>query len=341
MKIKYLLSKILFLVILTIIISGITNVSALRLNKNIKNGYVYSEGGYYCVTGNEDTCSTFIQNEWAKAYPVGTPIKYDLGGSLGIHNFNVISDDNEYIEMLSQGNLGLKEISYRAMIKAIYYNFIDNQDILTYEKRIYSGLVLNYSSDGLYSLSDGYSITLEENQKGRPLTVSEVLGFCEKTGKCPKWLQTEESSSYYWLAGTVKKIDDPLRDNLIEKPYPNSPCMKGTEIKYCSAYPEVGNPEEINVRSVIKIKKFENGETNADDTTTSEGTSSNNSTINNGTNSGNSTTTDKKGSQTVDVKDTLKIAYLGYCIGTVILILGSMIIFQTYRKSKKEIKIVD
>lgn len=49
----------------------------------------------------------------------------------------------------------------------------------------------------------------------------------------------------------------------------------------------------------------------------------------------------KKGSQTVDVKDTLKTAYVGYCIGSITLILGIMIIYQTYRKSKKEIEIVE
>lgn len=56
-------------------------------------------------------------------------------------------------------------------------------------------------------------------------------------------------------------------------------------------------------------------------------------------NSATETPTNKEGSQTVEVKDTFKTAYIGYCIGTIILILGIMVVYQSYRKDKKEIQI--
>lgn len=41
----------------------------------------------------------------------------------------------------------------------------------------------------------------------------------------------------------------------------------------------------------------------------------------------------------VKVSDSLKVAYLGYFIGTIILVLGIMVIYQSYRKDKKIVKI--
>lgn len=48
-----------------------------------------------------------------------------------------------------------------------------------------------------------------------------------------------------------------------------------------------------------------------------------------------------KSGQIVDVKDTLKASYIGYCLGTIILILGIMVLYQEHRKGKIEIKIRD
>ncbi|MCI8346457.1 MAG: hypothetical protein HFJ12_00725 [Bacilli bacterium] len=49
----------------------------------------------------------------------------------------------------------------------------------------------------------------------------------------------------------------------------------------------------------------------------------------------------KKSDQIVDVKDTFKASYIGYCLGTIILILGIMVLYQEHRKGKIEIKIRD
>lgn len=46
-----------------------------------------------------------------------------------------------------------------------------------------------------------------------------------------------------------------------------------------------------------------------------------------------------KNNQIVNVKDTLKASYIGYCLGTVVLILGIMVLYQEQRKGKMEIKI--
>lgn len=42
------------------------------------------------------------------------------------------------------------------------------------------------------------------------------------------------------------------------------------------------------------------------------------------------------GNQTAKVGNTLKIAYIGMCLECTILVLGIMVLYQTFRKSKKE-----
>ena len=46
------------------------------------------------------------------------------------------------------------------------------------------------------------------------------------------------------------------------------------------------------------------------------------------------TDTNNKGNQTVKVADTLKTAYIGYCIGIIVLIVGIAVLVQFYRKNK-------
>ena len=41
-----------------------------------------------------------------------------------------------------------------------------------------------------------------------------------------------------------------------------------------------------------------------------------------------------QGDQTVKVADTLKTAYIGYCIGIIVLIVGIAVLVQFYRKNK-------
>lgn len=48
---------------------------------------------------------------------------------------------------------------------------------------------------------------------------------------------------------------------------------------------------------------------------------------------------ENKNNQIVDVQDTLKTSYIGYCLGTIILVMGIMVVYQYMKKDEIEVKI--
>lgn len=106
---------------------------------------------------------------------------------------------------------------------------------------------------------------------------------------------------------------------------------------------------DATILPVVEVKKFGESvqsnpsDNNSDNTITNGDTTTNNDNgnVNSSKNNSNKITTSKtdtKGGQTVKVDDTFKTAYIGYCIGSIILILGIVVMYLTYRKSSKEIQ---
>lgn len=299
------LIKILFLGVFTMCVFNTKNAYALELNKNIKSVHAYSEGTqYYCITGNESNCRGLIQDEWKNAYDVGTPIEYDLGmdsqgNNIGLAHFNVISDDNEYIEMLSQNTY--QDAEYVHKDSAVGYTFGQHLTNTLNFNQVYN----NIACDSTNTCYQRYSEKVTSNL--RFLTFKEAidLGCNENEDSCKAFLKISNDKGY-WLAG--KYIDGITNYD--------APIIMGRKIMHQAAFNE-GATYRASLRPIIRIKKFE------DEISTNDADSNNK--------------TDTKSGQTVKVEDTFKTAYIGYCIGSIILILGIAVMYQTYRKSKAEI----
>lgn len=308
------------------------NVDAANvINKNIKAVYEYNESGdNLCITGEESTCKSIAPT----TYQEGTIVKYAVNDSEEKY-FYVLNDDGETLTMQQRENTVYKAAWYSSFdntkgpltilesleAATIVWSNVNSQTYTMgttiFKDNAYTGCTINGCDRNIYTLEN-------RTAKVRMITMQELisLGCSENIQTCPKWVYNylNQSTSY---GGT--KNNNESTGYWTMSAYTGEPSSAWCVYDAGTMdHPDVNNSNDIGARAVVEIDKYSTSDVIINDNETPTKENNNNN---------------KNGTQTVDVEDTFKTAYIGYCIGTIILIFGIMVIYQSYRKERQEIKI--
>ncbi len=319
------------LFILGVIIFSISEVQA----SSVVKAYTYnqdSSADNYCVTGEEATCqkTTCYEQKTGGSCPAGTIIEYQVNNDT-TKFFYVLYDDSNTITMQQRENV-LNGIAWNSTnnntqgpITALETLEEATKDWNNVREQTYT---MGYSNFGGYGLYTGCSVynSCSQNKytlntrtsRARLITVQEAVALgCTSVGSsCPKWVYNYLSNSITH-GGTVNSSGEGIWTM-------NS--YSGNEYQAWNIYYSGGlyynnsvNRIDYNaIRPVILIDKPT--VSNNNDGATIEGEKNTKNSVD----------------QEVNVKDTFRTAYIGYCIGTIILILGIVVIFQTYKKQENK-----
>ena len=328
---------ILVMIIGSLCFFGMINVDAANvINKNIKAVYEYNESGdNLCITGEESTCKSIAPT----TYQEGTIVKYAVNDSEEKY-FYVLNDDGETLTMQQRENTIYNTAWYSGsndnskgpltilpILESATSGWINVND-QTYTMGTTAFKTNAYTGCSAYNSCTANTYTLDQRTgKARMITVQEAAAIgCTGTNKsCPKWMNNylSDSTSYggtvndttggniygYWTMSAYSSAD--------------AGCACSVDHSGCLSNDDTSSPYYAT-RAVVEIDKYSTSDVIINDNETPTKENNNNN---------------KNGTQTVDVEDTFKTAYIGYCIGTIILIFGIMVIYQSYRKEKQEIKI--
>lgn len=284
------------------------------VNPNILSAHKYqisNDPRMNCITGNEGVCTLpdYIVDV-NNTCDVSTIIRYKLSDTMDDVGFYVIKDDGSYLDMIAI-NYQIGNDTYSNSLTMLESsNF--NSELL---EKVYPNNLCSYTE-----CSDGYTITLANSPRARLITMSELKSLgCTESDGCPSWLNF---SSAYWTFSKSTK------DTFIGSSPAKIDAISVTSDGKLATLDAFGpNPATASIRPVIRIKKTvtiqDNESTNESDSDSEKGTISTDN-IN------------KNVNQKVEVADTMKTAFIGYLVGSIVLILGVMIIIQSVRKNKEE-----
>ena len=320
-------------------------INANAKNMNMIKAYQYNQenNDNLCITGKEATCKdTMCYLDSKELCPSGTIIDYQVNPEKVIR-FHVMFDEGEYLVMQSQKNIidhtpwaskedyilsGGLEHDYgtfgnhnKGPITALPEIEEATKDWINVINQTYT-LGTTVFKTNAYTGCDYYDncskndyIFDSRTAKARMITLQEatILGCRMGQDQCPIWMfnYLKDSKNY----GGTENDEEADSYSTLTSNSSNLPAFwyiynKGF-FTYDNAY-SVSYPR--GVRAVVVVKKsLENQEAIGPE--------------------------DQNHSQTVEVKDTLKNAYIGYCLGTIILVFGIMVSYQHIRKDPKEIKI--
>lgn len=317
--------EVLSLFALAIILFNINEVHA----SPVVNAYAYSQesnSNDYCVTGEEKTCkkTTCYQNKISGSCPAGTIIEYQVSKDV-TKFFYVLHDDNNTITMQQRENI-LDGIAWNSTndntkgpITALEALDTATGDWNNVKDQTYTMGYTNFGGYGLYTGCAAYNNCSQnkytlgaKTSKARMITVQEAMAVgCTSDGRsCPKWMYNYLISSTSF-GGTINGTGNGIwtMNAYSENGFQAWNIYFSGGIYFNNSVNRTGYNA---IRPVILIDKPTIQ--NKDDSIISK--EENNNSIN----------------QEVDVEDTFRTAYIGYCIGTVILILGIVVIVQTYKK---------
>ena len=327
-------------------IIGIINVNAE--DNNVVAAYKYDEK--YCLTGKETTCIKTMcysknSKEACKAgdiiqYKVNTTetqffhVMYDGDYTGNMNNITLQSQETLLIGTPWNENATNTNGPVTALTALGNYTNTNKWDNVlnqtfelgttVFETNAYTGC------DGTGCTGNTYSMS-SQTLKARMITTQEAisLGCTDKKNSCPIWM-------YNYLS-TSKENGGSNNVNGVEEYWTMSASKPDVPSDSANIITSLGKIEsritvktvdadiKFGIRPVIVIAK-----PNVDTSNFSEGSYENQ---NNG-GQADKTADANKGDQTVKVADTLKTAYIGYCIGIIVLIAGIVVLVQFYRKNK-------
>lgn len=341
--------KLMFLMILGVIFQ-FTKVDA----SNIVKAYQYDQtnSNTLCITGEEQTCveTKCYQDKTTKGCKSGDIIQYKVNNQ-EIVTFHVVFDEGNTLVMQQQKNtVGGSWITKEDFLTAggVETDYSDslglgnnmrapltilksledktkgwsNVKTQSYEMGTTTFKTNQYTGCAGGAHNESMEITCTTNlytlptrsARARMITAQEaaLLGCTGNHKTCPKWMYNylQKSTSY---EGTAN-------DASVGGGYYTMQVRSGSVYAY--AIYEVGSlsfGSANGARAVVVVDKEDSNEIN----------NSNNTSIK-------EENKQKNNSQTVNVGNTLKTVYIGYIIGSSILVLGIMILIQTYRKGKKK-----
>lgn len=281
-------------------------------NQYILGAWTYNESS--CIDGTQSTCVATTCYRSGSTCPTGTIIKYAVSDSQE-KTFHVIKDDATNLTLIDHSTTAISTYNDNTSfvstdgpnvankklneIASAWTNVVESE----YRKSI---TTVDSLDTHLSSVTDS-----KEKVKVRLLTGYEAVTLgCSTENSCPIWIGNT------WLDDYVQQYltSDTAVGLFAYRPMTITSRMFTVEPSNYS----------FQLLAVISVPKNQIMNSNKDD----------NSSI---TNSNGSTTAN--GSTTVSVGDTLKTAYIGYLVGFIILILGIMVLVQTFRK-KNNINII-
>lgn len=311
--------KIIFILTVGFFLFGIPHVHA----KNIINAYTYDQKNEAtkCITGKEKTCqkTTCYESMEANSCAPGTIIDYQVN-DLEIVRFHVISDQGKTLTMQSQQNIvdrtawygdsndnSKGPITALEELEKIVKNWTNvNSQTYTLGETVFQTNAYTGCDDHNTCTEMIYKFPVRTTNV-RLITIQELamLGCTTTVGSCPVWTYNYLTSSTSF-GGT---------ENASSSAYWTMSAISSTVEEawwiYCNGKEDNTYVNNIysGVRAVVLIDKEPKEDVNK--------------------NSSNSNKT-----QIVKIEDTLKTAYIIYCIGSVILVVGLIIFIQSLRKGK-------
>lgn len=323
---------------------GVISVNAE--DNNVVAAYKYDEK--YCMTGKEETCiKTMCYSKNSKeACKAGDIIQYKVNDQSTLY-FHVMYD-GDYNNDTSKITLQAQEAvligtewnssttNNAGPVTALdalssYTNSWINAYVQTFElgkttfkTNFYTGCDdLGACTENTYSMSPFTS-------RARMITAQEAvsLGCTDKSKSCPVWMYNYlANSKEYGGTNNVNEVEEywtmSATNSTIHAPYAITIVGRG-RIGTRTVMKTVEADRKFGVKPVIVISKPDVDTSNFSETSYDDKYE----------NQANPTDTNNKGNQTVKVADTLKTAYIGYCIGIIVLIVGIAVLVQFYRKNK-------
>lgn len=316
---------ILFAGFFVFICFGIVDVNAE--NNNIIAAYKYNETN--CIQG-ESTCekTTCYNNETANSCEPGTIIEYKVNDTT-TKLFHVLYDDGNTMTLYEnstevksewwyEGNTDIQSWTnskgpVNALVKLREYTSgWKNVNDITYQMSItkfFDNSFTKCDSEGC--TENSYIWTSPVTAKARMITVQEAMhlgcNFNPSSQTCPLYLSTNiGTEGIYTMNGTGTMGALFLYKTNTET---NHAYLQSDAVGY-----------ERELRAVVVVNKnLKNSESSND------------------TKADTSAATNTNDSQTVKVDDTaMKASFFGYCAGLAILVMGTMVIYQSAKKTKKE-----
>lgn len=319
---------------------------ANKKNNRFVSAYTYNQtndASNYCVTGDEATCkeTTCYEKKNSESCHAGDIIKYKVNDTETV-TFHVMYDNGSTLTMQSQKNIvnNVNWLSKSDYIKA--GGTLDNMSngngmgpitaISALEQATKNWTNVNTQKytmgttpfrqnqyTGCSSICNKNIYTWDEKvAKARMITVQEAVGWLSySSGYGPRWLADTPNEAYWTMNAGYNSATDKANDLTFVIYQVHNGDMYGSQ------YDNDRITSERNVKAVVEVDKLSESEVQ----------DSNQDSI------VNTPAKENQGSnQVVEVKNTLKTAYIGYCIGVILLILGIMVIYQTYKKDRLEPK---
>ncbi len=309
-------------IVFSIFIFGILKVDALN-NNHILKVYKYDadkNSSTYCITGDmtkEEKCQEISPT----TYEVGTIVEYQVNDNEN-KIFYVLHDNGETLTMQQRENTTVNTVWNTS-------NNTSDGPVTALEKLEEATNGWNYVKDITYTMGTTnfnqtnaftgcYSDICEKNiyelptrtAKARMITLQELQELkCGVGGNCPIWVYNYTDALQYNATGydTNTKGYWTMSTTLS---YSNHSYFVNYTARFGDTNVDAAN---YGTRSVVEVDKEVNTPIKVE------------------------VNTNVAKNQVVKVEDTLKKSYIGYVIGTVILLLGIMVVYQEYNKSKLKI----
>lgn len=311
--------KISLILVVGFFFFGISHVNA----KNMIKAYTYDQKNEAtkCITGKENTCqrTTCYEKMEANSCAPGTIIDYQVNDQEVIR-FHVISDQGKTLTMQTQQNMIEHTAWYKDSndnskgpitalegLEKIVANWMNvNTQTYTLGETVFQTNAYTGCDENNTCSSVTYKLPIRTTNV-RLITIQELamLGCTTTVGSCPIWTYNYLTSSTSF-GGT---------ENASSSAYWTMSAISSTVGEawwiYCNGKEDNTYVNNIysGARAVVVVNK---------ESKEIENQNSNN----------------PNKSQTVKIEDTLKKAYVIYCIGSVILVVGLIIFIQALRKKK-------
>lgn len=345
------MKKILILVI-TVILVGFSDVNAAQVkvfNENMIEAYKYDQtnDAIKCITGEESTCVKATCHENDEKCLAGTIIKYKVNDETERY-FYVLHDNGATLTLQDRenvaggitwysgpsGNNTLGPISALLSLESATSNWSNvNDHTYTMGTTVFIDNAFTGCSSYNSCTKNGYTLE-ERTAKARMITVQEAaaVGCTNVEQSCPIWMYNYLSMSTNY-GGTVDNYDVNSKRQYKNQGYwtmsTNDSSVSAWYINYNGSLTSDSTVAYLmGVRPVVEIDKYTIVTTN----TPSDNNQSNDD---QSSESSSNTQTSNQGAQTVKVEDTFRSAYIGYCIGVCILVLGIMVLVQVHLQRKR------
>lgn len=318
--------NLVFIMVLFFIITATTTVNA----KYITGAWEYSSS---CQFGTESTCksTSCYSNQTSASCAGGTIVKYKVNDSEEKY-FHVLHDDGATLTLQQQDYAGYSAWYTTGAVTSGPLSVLTALDSYTagwtnVNMTSYTFGESPYLTDCPSYSCSGSSYRITRQGKARIITIQEAMALGCSNGEgntCPGFLRSSKDTEHYWTANTW-----------------NAQGMVYLISKKSSGYDYIlGNAgDSSKFKPVIVVNKESIADsTIPDDSDNSTGSNDTDNTIedNGSSSNGDKTIQNSNKPQVVNVEDTLKISYIGYVIGLIILTLGIAVVIQSVIKDKKE-----